>query len=164
MPRGFNAALARVGVRILQIADEDVEVVDHLSRHVGVQVEGADHRNVRSDAAADHREKIAIGIVRSGAERGAVRNDIHAVEWGRRNQAILDFADQVIEERLIDRTARLRTRKPQRNRRPRTTAIHFREEARQIQRGPARPDARLADDLVAADIGALRKVGAGGHR
>src|SRR5262249_45191221 len=98
------------------------------------------------------------------AERGAVGHDEHSVERTRRREALFDFANERVEERLIDRTARLRAGQAQRNRCPRTGSIHLLEESRQIRRRAARADARLLHDLVAADVGALREVGGGGYR
>ena len=45
-----------------------------------MQIERGDHRDVGPDDFTDHRENLAIGVLRLGGDHRAVVRDIHPVE------------------------------------------------------------------------------------
>ena len=45
-----------------------------------MQVERADHRHAGADLLADQREEIAIRVIRCRGERGAVGNNVNAIQ------------------------------------------------------------------------------------
>ena len=161
---GLDAALVDVGVGILEIAHEHREIVDHLVRDVGVQVECRDDRDVRTDGAADRLQQIAVGIVRALGQSRAMGRYEDGVERQRGLQAGLDLGDETPEEAFLDRAAGLGLRDAQRHRRPLSRAIHLGEEAGQVGQGDRGGRTRLAHDLVAADIDVGLEVRRGGDR
>ena len=108
MPGRLDATLAHVSVRVLQVADEDVEVFHHLLRNIGMQIEDADDWHPGADLLADQREQIAVGIVRACRQRGTVRDDKDPVQGTGLAQAIADLGKKGVKESLLDRPTRLR--------------------------------------------------------
>ena len=161
---GLDAALVDVGVGVLEVAHEHREIVDHLVRDIGVQVEHGDHGNVGADDAAHHLEQVAVGIVGSFGQCRAMGRDEHRVERQGGLQARLDVAQEIPEEAFLDRAAGLGEGDTQRHRRPLPGAVHLGEEARQVGHGDGGARAGLAHDLVAADVDVLLEIRRGGDR
>ena len=107
MLRRFDASFADIGVRVLEIADEDREIVGHPARDIGVQVEGRDHRHVRPDDATNYLEQVPVGIVAAFGQGSAMAGDKHTVDRQGGPQAGGDLGQEAPEEALLDGTTRL---------------------------------------------------------
>ncbi len=123
-----------------------------------MQVERGDHGHRGADDAPDHLQHRAFGIVIAGGQAGAMQNGIHGVELAGGRQIGLPALHEPIEERLIDRSIRLRHRQQARHRFPIARGVHRGDETGHLPQHARRGGAGLAQHLVAADQGARPKV------
>ena len=106
----FEASRLRVEVRIGAIRDERVARVEHRLAQVGVSIRHDDDRDIRPDSRTDASEPLAVRVVLSLADGGAMGRREDPVERSQPAQRLEHLADEVIERGLGDAPARGRDR------------------------------------------------------
>ncbi len=99
-------ALDLIDFRIGLPADEYVRLLDHLGRHVGVDVELGENRHVLSDALPEGREDVPVAVVDPLDDHGAVQLQQDTVD----RSARIDSVQQVVQDGVEDVAGRRRAR------------------------------------------------------
>ena len=101
----FCASLTRVGhidVRIGAVRNECIRVLDHVRRHIGVQVEADHQRQFLADHLAHARQDFAFAVVEMLGHHGAVQVEIDGVKRAGGCDAFDHFLDDALERVLGD--------------------------------------------------------------
>ncbi len=106
--RRLHSALEGVHVRVGVVAHQSVGVAHHRGRDVGVQVQRADDRHVRSDHVADPRQQVALGVLQLLGDHRSVQVQQHSVDGQCALQALDQQRRKLVPRVLSDDTRRLR--------------------------------------------------------
>ena len=60
-------------MRVGRVGDQRARIIGHCLGHIGVQIEGDHDRNLRSEPAAQPRQKLAFGVFVTLADHRAVQ-------------------------------------------------------------------------------------------
>ncbi len=75
------AGIGHVDMRVGAIGNQRIGMFDHFGRHIGVQVEADDQRQIRADHFAHAGENFAFAIVEVLGHHRAVQIEINRVQW-----------------------------------------------------------------------------------
>ncbi len=102
MARRGAAGRGHVDMRIGAVGDERICVVHHRGRHVGVQVEADDERQIGSDQLAHAGENFTFAVVEMFGDHGAVQVEIDSIEPTGAGDAVHHHLDDALEGILGD--------------------------------------------------------------
>ena len=91
------AGIGHVDMRIGAVGDQCVGMLDHLRRHIGVQIEADHQRQILADHLAHPRQNFAFAVVEMFGHHGAVQIEIDGVE----RPGGFDAVDHHLDDALI---------------------------------------------------------------
>ena len=105
---GGSAGAAQVDVRAGLVAHDDVGLLTHAPRHVGVEVERCSHREIGSNDVPHHGEDLPFGIVEALRDHGAVQAQHHAIDPVTvSTDPVADLSNEMLERDVVQRRSRL---------------------------------------------------------
>jgi len=155
----LGAAFAHVEMGVGAVADEPVQQGDIGVRHIGMQVERGDDRNLRADDAANQAKQRALRIMVPGRQSGAVQHEVDSVQAAGLRQVGLPALHQPIEKLLLHRPVRLGHCQKAGHRLPRAGRIHRSQKAWEFTQHAWCRRSRLGQQRRAADQGAGLEIG-----